>query len=190
MSEVPAATRCPRCGGGVGRNQEFCLECGLRLPGPGRVGVLPVETRSVLLPVALAGIVAIASATLAIWLTRDASVAAPVVTAIGGSTTIPVPEVATGTKLAGWPRGRDGWTISLISVPKSAGRDAAVARAEQARTRGLDVVGVLDSSAYVSLHPGYWIVFAGVYGTEPEATSALRRARAASKTARVQRVAG
>ena len=76
----------------------------------------------------------------------------------------------------------------LISIPKVEGRDAAVARAEQARRRGLREVGVLDSSRYASLHPGYWIVFAGVYTSEAEATSRLREAKAVQKTARTQRV--
>jgi hypothetical protein len=185
-----AATRCPRCGGAVGLNQEFCLDCGLRLPGPGRVGPLPVETRSVLLPVTIAAVVALAGAALAIWLTWEESAPPAVITAIGGSATVPEPDVATGAKLAVWPRRRNGWTIVLASVPKSQGRDAAVARAQQARTRGLDVVGVLDSSTFASLQPGYWVVFTGVYGTEPEAASGLRRARVAARTARVQRVAG
>jgi hypothetical protein len=39
-------------------------------------------------------------------------------------------------------------------------------------------VGVLDSSRFASLRPGYYVVFTGVYDTEPEAASALQRARA------------
>ena len=38
-------------------------------------------------------------------------------------------------------------------------------------------VGVLDSSRYASLHPGYYVVFQGVYENEAEASSALQRAR-------------
>jgi len=37
---------------------------------------------------------------------------------------------------------------------------------------------VLDSSRYASLHPGYYVVFTGVFDTEAEAASALQRARA------------
>lgn len=185
-----AATRCPRCGAGVGLGQEFCLDCGLKLPGRGRVGALPPEPRRVLLPVVGAALVAAAAAALAIWLTWDEAGPAPVVTAVGGSVVVPAPETATGAALARWPRRRNGWTIVLASVPKSAGRDAALARAQQARTGGMRLVGVLDSSAYASLQPGSWVVFAGVYRTEPEAASGLRRARVASRTARVQRVAG
>lgn len=184
-----AATRCPRCGAAVGISQEFCLDCGLKLPGHGRLGALPPEPRRVLLPVAAAALAAVAAAALAIWLTWDEARPAPTITAIGGSVVVPVPTTATATTLAQWPRRRNGWTIVLGSVPKSAGRDAAVARAQQARTQGVRVVGVLDSSAYASLQPGSWVVFAGVYRTEPEAASGLRRARVASRTARVQRIA-
>jgi hypothetical protein len=42
-------------------------------------------------------------------------------------------------------------------------------------------VGILDSSRFSSLHPGYWVVFSGVYRTLDEAIAALppavRRAR-------------
>jgi hypothetical protein len=39
-------------------------------------------------------------------------------------------------------------------------------------------VGVLDSSHFASLHPGYYVVFYGVYDSEAEAASSLQRARA------------
>ena len=55
---------------------------------------------------------------------------------------------------------------------------AAAAKAAEARSGGLRRVGVLDSSRYASLHPGYYVVFTGVFDTEAEAASALQRARA------------
>jgi hypothetical protein len=63
-----------------------------------------------------------------------------------------------------------------------------MARARQARRRGVTSVGVLDSSRFASLHPGYWLVFAGIYGSEAEATSALRAARNFARTAGVRRI--
>jgi hypothetical protein len=78
-----------------------------------------------------------------------------------------------------WPRGRRGWTIVLLSLPQSAGRAAAADRADRARRAGLRRVGVLDSSRFASLHPGYYVVFHGVFGSQVEAASALQRARAA-----------
>lgn len=179
---------CPRCRGGVAAGQEYCLECGLRLPGRERLGRPPSDPKRIAIPLALTGVVAIAGAALAIGLTRDASAPGAVVTAIGGSLTVTVPTADPATRLANWPAGTSGWTNVLISIPKVDGRDAAVARADQARKRGLVRVGVLDSSRYGSLHPGYWVVFAGVYASQPEAASALRVAKAAQKTARTQRV--
>jgi hypothetical protein len=90
--------------------------------------------------------------------------------------------------VAEWPSDEDGWTIALAAIPQTAGRTQALARARAARAKGLPQVGVLDSSRYASLHPGYWIVFTGVYASEAEATSALEDARRASRTAVVRRV--
>jgi hypothetical protein len=142
----------------------------------------------VVLPLIVAGVVAIAGAAAAIALTRDTATATTILTATGGSETVAVATVGSESALAEWPAGTTGWTNILISVPKVEGRDAAVARAEQARRRGLRRVGVLDSSRYASLHPGYWVVFAGVYPSEPEATSRLREARSVQRGARTQRV--
>ena len=77
-----------------------------------------------------------------------------------------------------WPAGERGWTIVLVSLPQANGRDAAAAQAKKARDGGLRRVGILDSSRYASLHPGYYVVFQGVYDDEAEASSALQRARA------------
>ena len=87
-----------------------------------------------------------------------------------------------------WPAGEDGWTIALASVPQTEGRRTALQRATLARKKGLSPVGILDSSRYASLHPGYWVVFTGIFASEAEATSALQSARKASRTASVRRV--
>lgn len=87
-----------------------------------------------------------------------------------------------------WPAGENGWTIALASVPQTRGRAAAVARTREARKSGLSAVGILDSSRYASLHPGYWVVFVGVYRSEAEATSALEPARKFARTATVRRI--
>jgi hypothetical protein len=52
----------------------------------------------------------------------------------------------------------------------------------------LTAVGLLDSSRYASLHPGYWMVFSGIYASEAEATSDLEDARRFARTATVRRV--
>src|SRR3954470_8209620 len=182
------STACPRCGGGIAVGQEFCLECGLRLPGASRLGSAPATPRQVLLPLLVAAVVAIAGAAAAIALTRDSATATPIITATGGSETVRASTAAADSALAEWPTGTTGWTNVLGSVPKVEGRDAAIARAERARQRGLRRVGVLDSSRFASLHPGYWVVFAGVYPSEPEATSRLREARGVQRGAHTQRI--
>ncbi len=59
----------------------------------------------------------------------------------------------------------------LDSVPGLNGRAAALAEATQALHVGMKQVGVLDSAGFSSLHPGYFVVFAGIYDTEAEAQS-------------------
>jgi hypothetical protein len=180
--------QCPRCGEAVAVGQEYCLECGLRLPGAARLGPIPPSRRSVLLPLLLAALVAVGGATAAIALTRQSTSATVIVTATGGSEIVTTATVASDT-LSDWPAGGGSWTNVLVSVPKVDGRDAAVARAESARQKGLRQVGVLDSSRYASLHPGYWVVFSGVYATEPEATSRLREAKGVQRGAHTARIA-
>jgi hypothetical protein len=171
-------------------SQEYCLGCGARRAGPGRFGAVPVEGRPIIRPVLLLAAVAVAGGALAFFLTRDPATPNVVETATGGSVTITTPEQQPRKALATWPASEEGWTIVVVSVPKVQGRQAAVDVASAARARGLTGVGVLDSSRYASLHPGYWLVFSDKYASEAEATGALLRARTFSKSARVQRVAG
>ena len=119
-------------------------------------------------------------------------------TATGGTPTLTAPEPTTPTETTApatttpattapsppanpatiaWPRDRRGWTIVLLSLPQTNGRDAAAAQAKKARDGGLRRVGILDSSRYASLHPGYYVIFQGVYADEAAASSALQRAR-------------
>lgn len=182
-----SSTKCPRCSGPVVAGQEYCLECGLRLPVR-RLSAAPGEERGLRRPLLGLFAVAAAGAVAAVGLTWEGDGGESVITATGGSLTVTTPpaEIA---NFAAWPRGRDGWTIVLASVPKAkGGRDTALARAQQARSRGLPRVGIVDSGTVKSLHPGYWVVFTGVYDSEPEATSHLLRARAVVRTAGTSRM--
>lgn len=183
-----AASACARCGTGLAPSQEYCLGCGLRRQGVGRFGAAPVEGHPIAPRLLVLVAVAVAGGALAVYLTRDPATPADVVTATGGSITVAAPAETPRKALAIWPEGEDGWTIVVVSVPKVQGRQAAVDVAGAARARGLQRVGVLDSSQYASLHPGYWLVFSDTYASEAEATSALLRARTFSKSARVQHV--
>ena len=178
---------CPRCGGAASETQEYCLSCGLRLPGSGRLGVVPLRESRTALTLLVTLAAAAVGAVAAIAATRDTGAPPAPIVAIGGSVTIARPD--TGPALSTWPRETDAWTIVLQSIPKAQGRADAVAVAAAAQEKGLPRVGVLDSGRYASLHPGYWTVFTGVYETQPDATGALQQARTVVKTAHVQRVA-
>ena len=184
---------CPHCRRPVARGQEYCLECGSRLPGGGPVARGGVDARW-MLRAGGALAVAVVGAALAIAATRGEGGGPELTTALGGFATLPTtgtlpsPPTTGPGRTVEWPAGEDGWTIVLASVPQAEGRRIAVARARQARARGLATVGIIDSSRYASLHPGYWVVFSGIYASQAEATSALERARRAVRTATVRRV--
>ena len=158
----------------------------MRLPSPGRLGPVSPPRRRVALPLFLTFLVAAGGAAAAILLTREAHATPNAIVATGGS--VVATKTAAPSALAAWPAGTDAWSIVLASIPKTQGRPAARAIADEARQRGLPRVGILDSDRYASLHPGYWIVFTGVYETEPDANGALLHARTVAKTARTQRV--
>jgi hypothetical protein len=185
-------TTCPACGEPAAQGQDYCLVCGARIAGDVPRG--RGANRAWLVRAGIAGVVAVAGAAVAVAATSGGSRAESLTTALGGFTTarsaatLPGPQATPNGSSADWPAGVDGWTIALTSVPQIEGRKEAEARARVARRRGLAQVGVLDSSRYASLHPGYWIVFSGVYDSEAEATSALEAAKKVSRAAAVRHV--
>jgi hypothetical protein len=215
---------CPSCAAAYEPLQEYCLECGERLPvNRGLVGVLasgwqrrfPWYPGDWIWPalgfLALAVIATVAAVLLGahgsggsatVVATGNSVTLGPgaasgtVATATGALPTAPEPTV-TGTTLTApgaplpkpkpkpnagalidWPAGKSGYTVVLESVPTSASRAFALARAKKAIAAGLTSVGVLDSSSYSSFHPGYYVVFAGIYGSPGEASAAVATARA------------
>ena len=106
----------------------------------------------------------------------------PTTTAADGTTRTTTTSATTTTGPSGtviaWPS-RDGYTVILDSIPVSRGRSRAVARAETAIDRGLDEVGVLNSSDFASLRAGYYVVFTGIHDTESQARAAVPGARSA-----------
>jgi hypothetical protein len=207
--------KCPRCGTPYEPGQEYCLECGLRLPvAHGIVPVLSAAWRrhipwypgDWIWPVMLFFVIAALGAAAAILATRDDGSSATkthvgTTEPAGGTGTTPAePPPATGTTgepppptdtqpvepppppppsgPIAWPAGQSGWTVVLLSLPESGGQAAAQSAARKAIADGLTDVGVLNSSEYSSLHPGYFVVFAGVYNTDDEARAGLDTARA------------
>jgi hypothetical protein len=211
---------CPRCGAAREPNQEFCVECGMRLPAVTgavaslrrrwlrRLGWYPgdwVWVSAVTLVVAIAGAaVAIALGGNSSPGTATTSVAPPPpTTAVSTTAPLPAPPeptVSTTTKTTTkttptrstptttqaappnghtpWPAGRNGWTIVLFSYPVTGGTAAPYAVAARAAKAGLPEVGVLDSGEFSSLHPGYYVIFSGVYSSVGEAQTALRTVHA------------
>ncbi|HZQ81866.1 MAG TPA: zinc ribbon domain-containing protein [Gaiellaceae bacterium] len=110
---------------------------------------------------------------------------APTTTAARVTTTTSKPATTTTTPAGpvngqySWPATENGWTVVLVSYPKTTGHDDAVHTAEQAAKSGLTQVGVLDSSLYASLQPGYYVVFTGIYGSKSDADGAVATARQA-----------
>lgn len=164
---------CASCRAPLESRQEYCLECGARVAAPAR------RPRHWLWPAGVAALVATGGAAAAIAAgghegDRETIVAlSPMRPAraatVDGSKTKP------GAALATWPQ-RDGYTVVVAAVPEAAGREAAAARAREAIAAGLPEVGILQSSRYASLHPGYTLVFSGVYASRDEALLALPRA--------------
>jgi hypothetical protein len=190
---------CPRCGARRSADQDYCVECGLELPVVSgriaslrrrwirRVGWYPGDWVWASLATL---VVAIAGAAVAIALTRGDGSSAPAV-APPPATTTPVTTSGTATTpgkpkpkptpappaqpngSVTWPENRNGWTIVLASYPRTTGRLAAVGLAHEAARKGLRQVGVLDSSLFPSLQPGYDVVFSGIFGSDEEAQSSL-----------------
>ena len=205
--EVEVADECPRCGTPYEPGQEYCLECGLRLPVQrGIVAVLsgfwrrrmPWYPGDWIWPVLVSLVIATGGAAAAIEYstgqkpTRTVVATQPVhptqtqtapeqptiSTTAPTTTTSPQPPPPPPARrgVIGWPGGRSGYTVVLTSVPATGGRAGAVALARRALAAGLTKVGVLDSAQYSSLHPGYYVVFSGIFETSADAQAAANRA--------------
>jgi hypothetical protein len=98
--------------------------------------------------------------------------------ATGSSTIKPSPPPIHSNGLIAWP-GPPAYTIVLASIPVSSGKSGAREKALEALNAGLGDVGVLKSSDFSSLHPGYFVVFTGVYKSQSAAAKHLGAARKA-----------
>ena len=209
---------CPRCDAPFEPLQEYCLECGLRLPAADGPVLSGTSARlgsryawfpgAWILPVILAFIIAALGAAVAVWASSGGEpgprtlasppptetlppTTAPATTAV--TLTAPEPPATTAApvttrprprprpqprRLQAWPAGKSGYTIVLASVPADAGRAVADRMARRALAARVPNPGVLESSKYPSLHPGYYVVFSGVFDSEAEANSALSTVKA------------
>jgi hypothetical protein len=183
---------CPRCGEDIGLGQEYCLECGARIPGPHPHDSRRDPGRGWVRRALVGLVVAIAGAAVAVAATTETGGTPELLTATGGFASAPADtgseEGGTQAAIVEWPATQEGWTIALATLPQSGGKQAATTRAREARASGLETVGLLDTSLFASLHPGYWLVFSGVYSSEAEATSSLPPARKFARTAVVRHI--
>jgi len=85
---------------------------------------------------------------------------------------------------ADWPAGRTAYTVILESATT---REGAERRAREIQQRGR-TVGILNSSNYSSLRPGYWVVFSGQYDTLSEAQNAAEGFRSIEPEAYARQV--
>ena len=228
---APEPGLCPNCGAPHDPYQEYCLECGRRLPGA-RVGGTYTDVwrrdSPLWLWAALAALLLVAlvaGAVVAIAATNDdkssqpgtsipvVSTAPHTTTTLGaitqpGTITINPPTstfstttigtttfgtttfgtTTTATGLATWPTNKDGFTVVLKSVPTSSGRGPAETAANRAKSDGLPQVGILNSSDFSSLNPGYYVTFSGIYDNQSQANAALPTARSSFSTAYVREV--
>jgi hypothetical protein len=200
---APPPDACGTCGAPAEPHQDYCLECGSRIVPARRFSAVghTWERRfgrypgdwlwaSMLLLLVAAG-----SATAGIVAGRDSGTGgsetvvatSPVVTAPPAppaakpqsrptpATAKRTPALPPASQLTEWPA-RDGYTVVLTSIPaRGTGLEDARSRVKAARSSGVRDVGLLVSSRFSSLHPGYYVVFAGVFDSLEEAQTATNR---------------
>lgn len=190
---------CPRCGSPAAPLQEYCLECGARLPADPASGPARRLAGAATWPVLVSGVIALLAATLVVvvQLTTDEQRPDLVVATMSQPdlpettappeptpTTVPEPTTPPPTRtqpqpqnrVVSWPEGRRGWTVVIASLPEGQGRQAATAKAREVLEAGLPA-GVLVSSSYSGLHPGYLVVFTGVFDSRTRAEERVSEAR-------------
>ncbi len=190
-------TACPHCGAERAPDQAYCVDCGHALPRVrgrlprwrrrwiARLGWYPGDW---IWPALGALVVAVGGAAAAIAVSHARhSTSGQVFTALANipvqepivTGPLPTPTAKAAPGKQAWPAGTTGWTVVLVSYPKAAGRPAADLTAAKAVQKKLSEVGVLDSSLYASLQPGYFVVFTGIYPSQSQAEAAVATAHSA-----------
>lgn len=83
-----------------------------------------------------------------------------------------------------WPAGRSAYTVILASETSR----AAAERKAETFTSGGQSVGILDSSQFASLRPGYHVVFSGQYDDMEAAQEAAETLRSTAPDAYARRI--
>ena len=209
---------CPRCGALVELGQEYCLECGLRQPGGGLAATVGtawqqrVRSRlpGWLLPILAALLVAAVMTGVAILISRGNDDGPTVIDATGPSSistpteTVPTEPTTTAVtesettptstepppapQLVDWPPSQNGYAIVIASLPASGGRAQAIKKAREVLVSKLPEVGVIDSGEFSSLHPGYYVVFSGIYADQRAALRGIRRVQSLYPAAYIRQI--
>jgi SPOR domain len=199
-----APPTCPSCSAPAERGQLVCLECGARLGIRYR---RPPRWRPPAAVLAAAALVAAAGLGFALRALTDgeetersSAPATPRAEAPAEPSRAPArpdrtePPPAKPARpgprgpggVRGWPAGKDGYTVVLLSTGDEA---SARSRARELLKVGAPA-GVLRSGFYPSLSPGFWIVFSGVFDTRERAVREADRYRKRIKGAFPQFVNG
>lgn len=197
---VPAAPYpCGGCGMPLAAGSEFCTNCGTALR-PVVAWRSPERTnRSLIVGTGVAAAIVAVGAVTAILLvgggdsatSSPASAASPVAVPTATVTTIirtrtvgtaarrsspapqPVPAAASPRSAGAWPAGTTGYSVFLGALSTEA--RARVVQ-DRANASGLNA-GILESSRFSSLRPGYWVVFTGIYPDKSSISSHVALAR-------------
>ena len=185
------AERCPRCSSIRVAQQSFCLECALPLPSVTgreararrrwirRIGWYPGDWVILGLPALLVATLATVVAITVIEGRRGALTRGSETVVAASPKRLPTaPTTVVPNRRFTWPEAIDGWTVVLLSTPVARGRARPVSVALRAARDGLPQVGVLSSSDFPSLQPGYFVVFGGIYLARSDAVTALQTVQA------------
>lgn len=98
--------------------------------------------------------------------------------------TTPTTTPTTATGADSWPDGTSGWTVILASTTSQS--DATAFR-DRVRATGRPA-GLIESSLYSTLRPGFWVVFSGVYTSRTQAITQAETLRSTYAGAYAQRI--
>jgi len=108
--------------------------------------------------------------------TTETAPTEPTTTAVTESETTPTAtEPPPAPQLVDWPPSQNGYTIVIASLPASGGRAQAIRKAREVLASKLPEVGVISSGEFSSLHPGYYVVFSGIYADQRAALRGIGR---------------
>jgi len=175
-------SECPNCGAHADPGQLVCLECGARLALDYR---RPRGWRPAAAVIGVVLLVAGAAFAVTLITVNDKSKDEVAATKAGkaaatkakakarakATTKQAKPNPTTVAGVPGWPRGKDGFTVILLS---SGDQGSARDFATNARHGGVKA-GVLHSDDFPSLSPHLWIVFYGTYKTRGQAQRSAAR---------------